>query len=92
MKEWISEGKVIIELETTEKMEVEYYLVKEVKMEYIEPVYGIAIEKRKNGSVEVEETGGIATSLEPVKGMIEKLRCCKITPMSLIEVIDDLLE
>lgn len=90
MMEWKSEGKTNIRIENRD-IELEYYLVRQIEEEWNQPVYGIAVEKRENGIKEQELACGISKSESIVKRMIDKLCCYTVTPISLLEIVDDII-
>lgn len=53
--------------------------------------YGIEIEKESNGTLEREKVEGISHSKEFVQGILECLYDNVVTPVSMVEVIDDLV-
>lgn len=90
MMEWKSEGKTNIRIDNR-NIELEYYLLCQREEDWEQPVYGIAVEKRENGIKEHEMACGISRSKSIVKHMIDKLCCCTVTPISLLEIVDDII-
>lgn len=76
-----------------EDFKLDYYLVKE-ELSY--QTYGVEIQKRAcNGSkdtkIEEESVHPISESEQEVKRVIDKLICYTVTPIGLVEVIDDII-
>lgn len=86
-------GERNVELEDQREMVLNYYLIEEPSkangdMNYL---YGIKIEKQFGGIVESEEVEAISYSKEVVLQLINTLMECTVTPMTLVEVVDDLI-
>jgi hypothetical protein len=56
-----------------------------------EPYYGISISRYLDNTVETEEVEGISYSREAVVSMIKTLYHNVVTPISMIEIVDDLV-
>ncbi len=56
-----------------------------------EPYYGISITRYLDNTVEAEEVEGISYSREAVVSMIRKLYRNEVTPISMIEIVDELV-
>jgi hypothetical protein len=73
-------------------MKIEYYLTEEKSETKSQvPVYGMSIVKKDGSCVEIENSGGVSHSSEVVKGMLHALAKGAITPISMIEVVDELV-
>lgn len=73
-------------------IKLEYYLTKEESETSESPtVYGMGIIKKTKHMIEIEETGGVSHSEEMVLSMIQSLIACNITPMVLLEVVDEMV-
>lgn len=86
-------GERNVELEDQREMVLNYYLIEKPSkangdMNYL---YGIKIEKQFGGIVESEEVEAISYSKEVVLQLINTLMECTVTPMTLVEVVDDLI-
>lgn len=82
-----------VELEDQREMVLNYFLIEEPSkasgdMNYL---YGIKIEKQFGGIVESEEVEALLYSKEVVLQLIDILMECTVTPMTLVEVVDDLI-
>lgn len=87
----IGEKEVIVE---DGSMQLEYYLIQESsvsKESGLKSIYGIKILKKLGGVVESEEVKGISYSKEVVMQLIETLMKFTVTPMTMVEVLDDLI-
>lgn len=83
------EGTKILEIDEHE-VELSYYLTECRKKENKDStLYGIQIEKRDSGNVEIESSGCITYSKEIVLQMIHKLMENTVTPITLLYIIDD---
>jgi hypothetical protein len=92
VKQLYLEGKKRENLDVNKWMELEYYLTKDTIVTSSElVVYGISIMKRQEQDIEMEETGGVSESEELVKNMIQSLLKASVTPMSMLEVVDDMV-
>lgn len=86
-------GERNVELEDQREMVLNYYLIEEPSkangdMNYL---YGIKIEKQFGGIVESEEVEALSYLKEFVLQLIDTLMECTVTPMTLVEVVDDLI-
>ena len=86
-------GERNVELEDQREMVLNYYLIEEPSkangdMNYL---YGIKIEKQFGGIVESEEVEALSYLKEFVLQLINTLMEYTVTPMTLVEVVDDLI-
>lgn len=93
MKRFDLIGERNVELEDQREMVLNYYLIEELSkangdMNYL---YGIKIEKQFGGIVESEEVEALLYSKEVVLQLINTLMECTVTPMTLVEVVDELI-
>lgn len=89
-KELLFSSEVI--LEDNRCMKLNYSLLATNKEEGAgEPYYGISISKYLDNTVETEEVEGISYSREAVVSMIKTLYRNEVTPISMIEIVDDLV-
>jgi hypothetical protein len=73
------------------KMKLEYFLISEDR-ERTRSLYGIRIRKTVDArQVETETTPALSASRDFVEQMIYKLMVNTVTPMTLYEVVDDLI-
>lgn len=80
-----------VELEDNKKMKLDYILTEVSGMGSTKPYYGIHITKCQDDMIEADEINGISYSKEKVVSMIEKLYKYEVTPISMVEIIDDLV-
>lgn len=81
-----------VALEDDRKMRLDYFLTKDYfKSDVEEPYYGIRITKYLDELEESEEVSGISCSKETVLSMIEKFSINVVTPIHLVEIVDDLV-
>lgn len=78
-------------LEDERIMKLDYCLTEQVTEEQGVPYYGIRIVKHLDDLVESEEELGVSTSKETVVSIIKKLCEFEVTPISMIEIVDDLI-
>lgn len=92
MGQWTLEGKREVEAAEISRIELEYYLVREDSEESVgETAYGIAIVKRDGEYTETEKTGGISYCEEEVRSILKLLIDGMVTPIGLLEIVDDLV-
>ena len=89
-------GERNVTLEDQREMVLNYYLIEEPSkengvMNSSKYLYGIKIEKQFGGIVESEEVEALSYSKEVVLQLISTLMECTVTPMTLIEVVDELI-
>lgn len=53
-------------------------------------VFGVTVEKMGSKEVLLESTGGLTSDKESVMSLIERLAAGVVTPMTLLEIVDDL--
>ena len=81
-----------VQLEDTRRMKLDYSLTEKYsETDLSTPYYGIHITKLLENTVECEEVLGISYSRETVVSMIKKLLKFEVTPISLVEIVDDLI-
>lgn len=88
----IGEKQVLVDDE--KMMILSYYLIEDsskVKDEQVNNLYGIRIQKQFGGIVESEEVEALSYSKEVVLQLIETLMEFTVTPMTLVEVVDELI-
>ena len=81
-----------VTLENGTNMELNYFLTEEDGEESQAPLYGICINKCVKRQMESEQTGALSMSKDFVLNLCKKLARNTITPMVMLEVIDDLIE
>lgn len=96
MKEFILAGDNSFESEEGKKFLLKYYIIKEfINKEIKKPLFGIAVYKyditHNEVLIEKEESEAITYSVAIVKRMAEQLVKMTITPISMLEVLDDLV-
>ncbi len=79
-----------IELENHDELLLEYYMVKEEKE--CGTVYGIEITGYRGSECMREYTGAISADVGLVRRLLEKLYLGTVTPFTLAEQVDQLLE
>jgi hypothetical protein len=81
-----------VSLEDERKMKLDYSLTEECsKTESAKYYYGIRITKEIENMVETEEIGGISYSKDIVTAMLKKLYQYEVTPVSIVEIVDDMV-
>ena len=79
-------------LEDARVMKLDYSLIeKSLGENYSECYYGIKITKYLDDLSETDEVSGISTSKETVVSVIQKLCQYQVTPISMIEAVDELV-
>lgn len=80
-----------VTLEDDRKMRLEYGLVENRSSSDGEPYYGIQIIKYLDDNLEMEEVKGVSNSKGLVESITEILYRHVVTPISMVEIIDDLI-
>ncbi len=81
-----------IVLEDERRMKLDYSLTENfTEGDSSEPYYGIRITKYLGDAVEAGEVKGISFSKDQVIAMLRKLFQFEVTPVSMAEIIDDLV-
>lgn len=80
-----------VTLEDDRKMRLEYNITENRTSESNEPYYGIQIVKYLDGKSEMEEIEGISYSRDKVEAITKILFQNVVTPISMIEIVDDLI-
>ena len=79
-------------LENSQRMKVDYILTERVSEEdQRTPYYGVKITKYQGDTIESEEVCGISTVKDSVISIIQKLYQHEVTPISMIEIVDELV-
>lgn len=79
-------------LEDARVMKLDYSLTERCsETDLAAPFYGVRITKRLEDSVETDEITGISTSRDAVVSIIKKLCQFEVTPISMVEIVDDLV-
>jgi hypothetical protein len=89
MKQVLFSNEVM--LEDDRVMKLDYSLTERVSEKGQEQYYGVMITKFLDDSVESEEIAGVSSSREDVVTIIKKLCQFEVTPISMIEVVDELV-
>lgn len=80
-----------VTLEDNRMMRLEYNLTENQSVDNDEPYYGIQIIKYLDGNLEMEEVRGVSYSKDKVKSITKILFQHVVTPISLVEIIDNLI-
>lgn len=81
-----------VQLEDLRMMRLEYCLTESHSEEDAsKPYYGIHIVKYLEGITEADEVRGVSNCKETVINMVRKLFQYEVTPISMIEIIDELV-
>lgn len=80
-----------VTLEDQRKMKLDYSLTESCAGESAESYYGIQIRKYLDDVTESDEVNGISYSRDTVISMIRKLFQYEVTPISMAEIIDELV-
>lgn len=82
----------VVELDEEKIMKLDYCLTENLtETEPAIPYFGIQINKKLNGNVETEKVAGISHSKDTVMGYIKKLAQFAVTPISMVEILDDMI-
>jgi hypothetical protein len=80
-----------VELEDERVMKLDYCLTERISKSDQAPYYGVSITKVLDNLTESDEISGISTSKECVISIIKKLCQFEVTPVSMVEVVDELV-
>lgn len=81
-----------VTLEDDRVMKLDYSLTeKRLENDQKLPFYGIQITKFLDSITESDEIGGISTSKEDVIAILERLYQYEVTPISMVEIVDELV-
>ncbi len=80
-----------VTLDDDRMMRLEYKLTENHSIDNEEPYYGIQIVKYLDDNMEMEEISGISYSKDKVKSIIKILFQHIVTPITMVEIIDDLI-
>lgn len=89
MTEYKLKGKRIVELVPEREMVLEYFILKDVDEVNKTISYGAEIRKTEAGKNEIETVKGITDSKEMVTDLVDILLENIVTPISMVDVIDD---
>lgn len=79
-------------LEDESRMKLDYCLTERYsETEESKPYYGIRITKHLGDDVEYEEVTGLSYSREKVEDVLQILFRYEVTPISMVEIVDDLV-
>lgn len=80
-----------VELENERVMKLDYCLTERISESNQAPYYGVSITKVLDDQTESDEVSGISTSRESVVAIIKKLCQFEVTPVSMVEIVDELV-
>ena len=80
-----------VTLEDDRLMRLEYKITENHSTDSEKPYYGIQIIKYVDNEMEMDEAIGISYSKDKVKAITKTLFQHAVTPISMIEIIDDLI-
>lgn len=81
-----------VTLEDARVMKLDYSLTEKVSEEEPSaPYYGVKITKHLDNLSESDEVCGLSTSKETVVSIIKKLCQFEVTPISMVEILDELV-
>ena len=89
MKQVIFSNEVM--LEDDRVMKLDYFLTERISEADQTPYYGVMITKHLDELKETEEIAGVSTSREDVVSIIKKLCQFEVTPISMVEIVDELV-
>ena len=79
-------------LEDARSMQLDYCLMESFsEADQGTPYYGVKISKYLGDTVEADEVPGISSSRDSVVSILEKLHRFEVTPISMIEIVDELV-
>ncbi len=79
-------------LDDEREMALDYFLTEMIsEADLVTPYFGVGITKKSGAITEADEICGVTASKETAVGILEKLYRYQVTPMTLAEVVDDLV-
>lgn len=89
-------GEKLVTLENQSDMTLQYYMVEESTLEgkasgESEYMYGIRVDKQYEGIVESEEVRALTYSKSLAHEFVRTLMLHTVTPITLVETVDDLM-
>jgi hypothetical protein len=79
-----------VKLDEVRVMKLDYSLI-ERKSELNQPYFGVRVTKMLEDSIESDEIPGISASREGAIAILEKLFQYEVTPISMVEIVDELV-
>ena len=76
-------------LEDKRSMILKYFLIEKIQETNVLPLYGVQISKYDGDTIESDDVNGISHSKETVISIIKRLFQHEVTPISMVEIIDD---
>lgn len=89
MTECKLKGTRIVEIMPLREMELKYFLLEEMDEAEQTISYGVEIRKTESEQIEIETVKGVTDSKEMADHLIELLVTNTVTPISLVNVVDD---
>lgn len=89
MTECKLKGTRIVEIMPLREMELKYFLLEEMDEAEQTISYGVEIRKTESEQIEIETVKGVTDSKEMADHLIELLITNTVTPISLVNVVDD---
>jgi hypothetical protein len=81
-----------VRLEDEREMALDYFLTETIsETDMVTPYFGVGITKKSGAITETDEVCGVSTSKETAIGILEKLYRNQVTPISLAEIVDELV-
>lgn len=84
-------GSKIVELDDGRSLGLEYYMITTYREADGQPIYGVMVEKQDGEEMEVESVEQLSYSRQEVSDLLEVIYNNTVTPMSLVEVLDELM-
>ncbi len=79
-------------LDDEQEMALDYFLTEMIsEADLVTPYYGVGITKNSGALTETDEVCGLSASKEIAVWILEKLYLNQVTPISLAEVLDELM-
>lgn len=79
-------------LEDERIMKLDYSLTEKFsELDQMAPYYGVRVTKHLDNLLETEEVSGISNSKDDVISIIRKLYQFEVTPISMIEIVDEFI-
>jgi hypothetical protein len=81
-----------VKLEDEREMALDYFITEMIsEADMVTPFFGVGITKKSGMISETDEICGVSASKETAIWILEKLYRNQVTPMSLAEVVDELV-
>ncbi len=81
-----------VKLEDDQELALDYFLTEIIsEVDRVTPYFGVGVTKQSGATSETDEVCGVSASKETAMWILEKLYRNQVTPISLVEIVDELV-